>query len=290
MKQEKENQENGVEHLITPEEFLERISEQDKKLWIADALKKATPVARNWAYYLMKEEHQAFPEFEEMFIDICCIEADLYGGLRENLLNHIGRHGLGAKGLNFLQMFEEVDDFNLHNYEKVLRKIRKAFAHNSREIEHLKHQIEETHDYELKRKRGITLANLQREADDLEYLISKINEFLKKIRDLSTQGYNLLMSGEAPNLSSWKNQKVLNDRLFEENKQFLKQTLHHIETLMESQCKLGVAEIRLLLYHKDGCRRQKLQKMVEEDVITIFNQLETEDERRQVYPEICDFV
>ena len=110
------------------------------------------------------------------------------------------------------------------------------------------------------------------------------------MRDISDKGFELLLAGETPNLQTWKNQSVLNDRLFEENKQFLKQTLHHIDTLMETRCKLGVAEIRLLLYHKDGCRRQKLQKMVEDDIIAIFNQLESEDERKEIYPEICDFV
>ena len=258
--------------------------------WRTDALKKATPVARRWAHYLMQKEHQSFADFEEMFMNIIFIENDLYAGLKRNLCNHINRHGLGARGLEFMRLFEEVQDFNFHQYENVLRRIRKSFAHNSRAIDVLKKQIETTRDYALKDKYELQLNNLQRDADDFEYLISKINEFLKKIRDLSNRGYDLLMSGEAPSLNAWKNQAVLNDRLFEENKQFLKQTLHHIETLLDSHCRLGVAEIRLLLYHKDGCRRQKLQKMVEDDIITIFNQLQSEDERQQIYPKICDFV
>lgn len=290
MKQEKEKQENGAEHLVTPEKFLERISEQDKKFWTADALKKTTPVAKRWAHYLMKEEHLNFAEIEDMFFEIHFIENSLYEGLRHNLINHIGRHGLDARGLEFMRMFENVNDFNFHEYEAVLRKIRKAFAHNSRNIEKLKKQLETTSDYELRRRRELELANLKRESDDFEYLIAKINEFLRKMRDLGNKGYELLLQGEAPNLNLWKNQALMNDRLFEENKQFLKQTLHHIDTLQESQCKLGIAEIHLLLYHKDGCRRQKLQKMVEEDIIAIFNQLESEDERKTIYPEICDFV
>ena len=290
MKQEERKQENEVEHLVEPKEFLKKFSEQDKKFWMTDALKKATPVAKRWAYYQMKEKHKKFPDFEEMFIEICCVESDLYCGLRQNLLKHIGRHGLGSKGLSFMQMFEDVDDFNVHKYEAVLRQIRKAFAHNSREVENLKKQIETTHDYNVLKQRRNKLADLVDESDDFEYLISKINEFLKKMHDLGAQGYALLMEEKTPDLSVWKTQKVLNDLLFEENKQFLKQSLHHIETLRECQKELGVAEIRLLLYHKDGCRRQKLQKMVEEDVIAIFNQLKSEDERLEVYPEICDFV
>lgn len=281
--------EKKTEAVIELMSNLEITSEQ-RKFWVSDALKKATPVAKRWADHVIKNENLSFAEIEDMFMDINFIENDLYDGLKRNLVNHINRHGLGAKGLDFMRRFEEVEGFNVHHYEAVLKQIRKAFTQSSRKVENLQKQVDETRDYERRHHLSIELNILKREADDLEYLIAKINEFLKKMRDISDKGFELLLAGETPNLQTWKNQSVLNDRLFEENKQFLKQTLHHIDTLMETRCKLGVAEIRLLLYHKDGCRRQKLQKMVEDDIIAIFNQLESEDERKEIYPEICDFV
>lgn len=266
------------------------ITEKTKKEWMNRALREATPGAGRWAHYVMHQEKVSFADFEDAFNEIVIMESSLYEDMKINLVKHISRHGLTARGLDFLEAFKKVDLFSFHAYEAVLRKVRRAFAADARKIEQLKSRINETSNYDVRCEIESNLADIEREAEDLEYLISKINEYLRKVRDLSNQIFELRKSGQAPDFATFKNQAVINDRLFEENKQFLKQTLHHIETLVDGGCKMGVAEIRLLLYHKEGCRRQKLQSMVEENIISIFNQLDNDDERRLIYPEICAFV
>ena len=253
-------------------------------MWVDDAMSKATPVARRWAAHMLKKKVD-FGEFEETFMEVIFIEVKLYDSMKKSLVNHIERHGLDAVGLEFLDEFKAIKDFNFHAYESVLRQVRRRFVRNEQQIEHLSQLPKERQEQFEYDKQALMKQN-----DNLEYLISKINEFLRKVRDLNAVAYQMLLDGKSPDLESWSVQAVLQDNLFEENKQFLKQTLHHVESLEENRCKLGVAEIRLLLYHEQGCRRVKLYKMVEGQVIDIFYHLENEDERRSVYPEICSFV
>ncbi len=261
------------------------ITDSMRNQWVNDAMCKATPVARRWAAHLMKEKKLDFAEFEEAFMEVIFVEDKLYKSMKNSLIKHIERHGLDAVGLAFLDKFKAVKEFNFHKYEAVLRQVRRRFVHNEQQLEYLA---------ELSPLRHINVEDekqsLIKQNDNLEYLISKINEFLRKVRDLNVVAYQMLLDGKSPDLESWSVQVVLNDNLFEENKQFLKQTLHHVESLEENRCKLGVAEIRLLLYHEQGCRRAKLYKMVEAQIIDIFYHLQSEDERRSVYPEICAFV
>ena len=261
------------------------ISESMRNQWISDAMSKATPVARRWAAHLMKNEKKDFAEFEEAFMEVVFVEDKLYKSMKNSLVRHIERHGLDAVGLEFLDKFKAIEDFNFHVYEAQLRQVRRQFVRNEQKIEHIA---------ELPKAKSAQFEEdkqtLIKQNDNLEYLISKINEFLRKVRDLNAVAYQMLLEGKSPDLESWSVQAVLQDNLFEENKQYLKQTLHHIESLEENRCKLGVAEIRLLLYHEQGCRRAKLYKMVESQIIDIFYHLQSEDERRSVYPEICAFV
>ena len=288
------------------------LDEAVKKRWVNDAMSKATPVARRWAAHMMKQGKD-FADIEEAFFEVMFVEIKLYDSMKKSLINHIERHGLDAKGLEYLEEFKAIKYFNFHTYEAVLRRVRRTFVRNEQEIERLKHKYSffqpnqaEKDDFDAKlqalsRNEADYLRNhygysnphidaLQKQNDNLEYLIAKINEFLRKVRDLSSMAFQMLLEGKSPDLETWSVQMVLNDNLFEENKQFLKQTLHHIECLEENHFKLGVAEIRLLLYHEQGCRRVKLYKMVESEIISIFYCLKDEDERRTIYPEICSFV
>ncbi len=261
------------------------ISESMKKQWVNDAMRKATPVARRWAAHLMKDEKKDFAEFEESFMEVIFVEDKLYKSMKNSLIKHIERHGLDAVGLAFLDKFKAIENFNFHVYEAQLRQVRRQFVRNEQKIEHIA-ELPKAKSAQFEEDKQ----SLIKQNDNLEYLISKINEFLRKVRDLNAVAYQMLLDGKSPDLETWSVQVVLNDNLFEENKQFLKQTLHHVESLEENRCKLGVAEIRLLLYHEQGCRRAKLYKMVEAQIIDIFYHLQSEDERRQVYPEICSFV
>jgi hypothetical protein len=260
------------------------ITESMKKMWVNDAMCKATPVARRWAAHLMKQG-QNFGDFEDNFLNVMFVEDKLYNSMKKSLVNHIERHGLDAVGLEFLDNFKAVKEFNFHKYEAVLRQVRRRFVHNEQQIEQLA-ELPKAKKAQFEEK----IQALVKQNENLEYLISKINEFLRKVRDLNAVAFQMLLDGKSPDLESWSVQVVLNDNLFEENKQFLKQTLHHVESLEENGYKLGTAEIRLLLYHEQGCRRVKLYKMVESQIIDIFYHLQSEDERRQIYPEICTFV
>lgn len=289
------------------------LDEAVKKRWVNDAMSKATPVARRWAAHLMKEKGKDFADIEEDFFNVMFVEIKLYDSMKKSLVNHIERHGLDAKGLEYLEEFKAIKYFNFHTYEAVLRRVRRTFVRNEQEIERQKHKRslfdlnqpeKDAFDaklQEMNRSRvefwrennnysNPQIDALQKQNDNLEYLIAKINEFLRKVRDLNSVAFQMLLDGNAPDLNAWSVQMVLNDNLFEENKQFLKQTLHHIECLEENHFKLGVAEIKLLLYHEQGCRRVKLYKMVESEIINIFYLLNNEQERRTIYPEICSFV
>lgn len=78
--------------------------------------------------------------------------------------------------------------------------------------------------------------------------------------------------------------------MFEENKQFLKQTLNHLKTLRRNKCKIGMAELRLLFYSKQGCHSVALYREVERWIVEIFYSLETQQEQQMAYKEICLFV
>lgn len=290
------------------------------KQWINDAMHQATPVARRWANHLIKEK-ATFEEVKNAILTVTSIENKLYESMKTSLIDHIERHGLDAVGLKFLEDFAAIKQFEVHSYEKVLRHVRQTFVRNEEKIKQLQSghlKIEriatprqkqeltfdlsaEVNEYQrqkkwlnyMNRRANVTeqaISGLQKQNENLEYLISKINEFLRKVHDLNTVAFQMLLDGKSPDLESWSVQKALQDNLFEENKQFLKQTLHHIESLEKNRCELGIAEIRLLLYHEQGCRRMKLYNMVETQIIDIFYKLKSEDERRQIYPEICSFV
>ncbi|MBR1600625.1 MAG: hypothetical protein IJ677_03515, partial [Alphaproteobacteria bacterium] len=178
-----------------------------------------------------------------------------------------------------------------HAYQKVLKKVRRAYVQMEQRINNTEtalnklneNSVEKLHLEQEKKKLETSLKNL-------EYLISKITEYLKKVDDLSAVAYDMIMSGKTPDFEAWRDKMVIQDILFEENKQFLKQSLHHLAVLEQNKCKLGIDDLRLLLYHKQGCRREKLYRKVEEWIIKIYYSLDTEDERRNIYKDICLFI
>ena len=222
------------------------------------ALREATPVARKWAVSEMNNG-KTFAEIEAKFLKIKAVEDKLYGEIKESLVAHISRHGLDAAALLFFEEFKEIEGFDKNSYNALLKKIRKAYAQSDGNR-------------------------------SLEYLLAKIGEYLRKISDLNKTAWEMLTNGQEPDFRSWSDKVALQDNLFEENKQFLKQTLHHLEILDKNKVKMGVAEIRLLLYHKEGCRREKLYRRTEEWIISLFFSLATEAERQSVYKDICQFV
>ena len=255
------------------------------------AFKEATPVARKVAAQRMREG-KSFAEAEDEFINIISIESHIYDSMKASLVEHIQRHGLDALALTYFDEFVKVEYFTKHAYQKVLKKVRHAYVDIEHQINDKEAVLEKTdksdtlgkmHLMQEKKKLEISLKNL-------EYLISKITEYLKKIDDLSATAYEMVMSGKTPDIESWSDKMVIQDNLFEENKQFLKQSLHHLMVLDQNKSKLGIDDLRMLLYHKQGCRREKLYRKVEEWIIKIYYALDTEDERRLIYKDICAFI
>lgn len=238
---------------------LKDIKNMDQQALMQDAFKKATPVARKVAMYRMKVEGKEFADVEDEFIDIIGIESRLYDNMKKSLVERILRHGLDVKSLELFDDFLGLPYFDKNMINSILRKVRRAYVQDQGNR-------------------------------NLEYLIAKLNEYLRKVDDLGKTAYDMVMSGKNPDFDTWSDKMVMQDALFEENKQFLKQALHHLQTLEQNRVKLGIADIRMLMYHRDGCRREKLYHQVEEMIIKIYNHLDTEDERQEVYPEICDFV
>jgi hypothetical protein len=236
-----------------------KIKIESKKALITDAFKKATPVARKVAMHRMRIEGKDFADIEDEFIDIIGIESRLYDKMKEALVGHIQRHGLDMKSLELFNEFCALPYFDKNMINSVLRKVRRAYVQDQNNL-------------------------------NLEYLISKLNEYLHKVDELGKTAYEMVMSGKNPDFDAWSDKMIMQDALFEENKQFLKQSLHHLRILQQNRVKLGVADIRLLMYHKDGCRREKLYRQVEEMIIKIYQNLDTEEERQEIYPEICDFI
>lgn len=228
-----------------------------EKAYIKDSMAKATPVARRWAAYRMKNGEK-FLDFEDEFYSVITVEAHLYAQMKETLCHHITLHGLNHKARVFFEEFKALELYNRNAYVKVLGKVQRAFSKDKDRY--------------------------------LEYLISKINEFIHKVNELGEIAFQMLCEGKQPDLEIWSDKAALQDALFEENKQFLKQSLNHLQTLEKSKCRLGTAEIRMLLYHKQGCRREKLYLQVERWIINIYNSLPDDAEKTQIYKEICAFV
>ncbi len=240
-------------------DLVEKLKTLDQQALIRDSFAKATPVARKVAMYRMKQEGKSFGDIEDEFIDIIGIESRLYDNMKKSLVEHVLRHGLDVKSLDLFDEFMNLPYFDKNMINSVLRKVRRAYVQDQNNR-------------------------------NLEYLIAKLNEYLHKVDELGKTAYEMVMSGKNPDFDTWSDKMVMQDALFEENKQFLKQTLHHLRTLKQNKVKLGVADIRMLMYYKDGCRREKLYYQVEELIIEIYNHLDTEKERQEIYPEICDFV
>ena len=222
------------------------------------AFKTAMPVARKVAMYRMKNEGKKFEEVEQEFNGINTIETRLYDSIKKTLEEHISRHGLDMKTLCFFNEFVAINRYDKNKIQALLSKIGRAYVQN--------------------------VGNR-----NLEYLMAKISEYQRKVTDLGKTAYELIMSGKAPDFDAWSDKKLMQDALFEENKQFLKQALHHLRTLEQNNVKLGVADIRMLMYHRQGCRREKLYHQVEEWIVKIYYQLDRE-KQQEIYPEICAFV
>ena len=256
---------------------------------IKHAFKEATPVARKFAAQRMKEG-KSFEEIEDEFLNIIGIESPLYDSMKESLVDHIQRHGLNAVALEYFDEFVQVDYFTKHAYQKVLKKVRHAYVAMEHQINDADAKIAKADDFLEKTKLEQEKKKLDTSLKNLEYLISKITEYLQKVDDLSSVVYDMIMKGKSPDFEAWRDKMIIQDILFEENKQFLKQSLHHLAVLEQNKCKLGIDDLRLLLYHKQGCRREKLYRKVEEWIIKIYYSLDTEDERRIIYKDICMFV
>ena len=230
----------------------------DKQKWKRDAIAKAMPVARKWLFSQMAEG-LCYDDLEEEFLNISFIEVRLYGSMKNTLISHIQRHGLDAKSLELFEQFKACEEYDRNQYLKVLKKVRRAFVADP-------------------------------ENRSLEYLISKITEYIEKVTNVGKSAFEMLQKGNSPDLDAWSDKVVLNDNLFEENKQFLKQTLHHLEVLERNRTPIGIPELRLLFYHKQGCKREKLYRQVEDWFVKIYYDLPTKEEKKIACEEICRFV
>lgn len=284
-----------------------------------DIRSTATPVARKIAtIWAQNGKDLADKAVQSEICEIIKIEQKVYQGMKDALITHIKRHHLDADALVYFKDFEKIKQHNEHNYAQLLSKLRHKLAKLGNQVaESQKYFLAyqrrcEILQYELRSekepaRRNLLTLDLQTSTEkreelseelrlimeklgNMEYLISKIEEYLQKVHSLKEVATELILSGKAPDLREWSDKVLLQDNLFEENKQFLKQALHHLETLEQNKCRLGVADLRMLLYHKDGCRREKLHHQVEEWIIKIYNSLTTEAERREIYPEICRFL
>lgn len=234
----------------------------DKKTFEQATLKKLMPVARRWAVTRM-HNGEDFSNFEEEVLEIDSIEVKLYAKMKFTFLESVRVHGYDHKDAAFVTEMHAMEDFDRNAYSKLLGRMRKSYA--------------------------------KEKSRSLEYLISKTTEFVRKINDVGRSAFAMLMEGKQLDFEKWSAEQALQNAVFEENKQFLKQTLKHLESMQRNKVKLGVSEIRLLLNQKDGCRREKLYHAAEEWIISIYNSLPcaTADEKAaqgQIYKEICAFV
>ena len=234
----------------------------DKKTFEKATLKKLMPVARRWAVTRI-HNGEDFGDFEEDVFQIDSIEVKLYAKMKFTFLQSVHIHGCDHKDIGFVEALEAIHYFDRNDYSKLLGRMRKSYAkHKSR---------------------------------SLEYLISKTTEFVHKINDVGRAAFARLMEGKQLDFEQWSAEQILQDRVFEENKLFLKQTIKHLESMKLNKVKLGVSEIRLLLNQKDGCRREKLYHIAEEWIISIYNSLpcataEEKAAQGHIYKEICSFV
>lgn len=234
----------------------------DKKTFEKATLKKLMPVARRWAVTRM-HNGEDFGDFEEDVFQIDSIEVKLYAKMKFTFLQSVHIHGCDHKDIGFVEALEAISDFDRNVYSKLLGRMRKSYAKDK--------------------------------SRSLEYLISKTTEFVHKINDVGRAAFARLMEGKQLDFEQWSAEQILQDRVFEENKLFLKQTIKHLESMKLNKVKLGVSEIRLLLNQKDGCRREKLYHIAEEWIISIYNSLpcataEEKAAQGQIYKEICSFV
>ncbi len=234
----------------------------DKKTFEKATLKKLMPVARRWAVTRINNGED-FGDFEDEVFQIDSIEVKLYAKMKFTFLQSVHIHGCDHKDIGFVVALEEIPDFDRNVYSKLLGRMRKSYAKDK--------------------------------SRSLEYLISKTTEFVHKINDVGRAAFARLMEGKQLDFEQWSAEQILQDRVFEENKLFLKQTIKHLESMKLNKVKLGVSEIRLLLNQKDGCRREKLYHIAEEWIISIYNSLpcataEEKAAQGQIYKEICSFV
>lgn len=234
----------------------------DKKTFEKATLKKLMPVARRWAVTRI-HNGEDFGDFEEDVFQIDSIEVKLYAKMKFTFLQSVHIHGCDHKDIGFVEALEAISDFDQNVYSKLLGRMRKSYAKDK--------------------------------SRSLEYLISKTTEFVHKINDVGRAAFARLMEGKQLDFEQWSAEQILQDRVFEENKLFLKQTIKHLESMKQNKVKLGVSEIRLLLNQKDGCRREKLYHIAEEWIISIYNSLpcataEEKAAQGQIYKEICSFV
>lgn len=234
----------------------------DKKTFEKATLKKLMPVARRWAVTRINNGED-FGDFEDEVFQIDSIEVKLYAKMKFTFLQSVHIHGCDHKDIGFVVALEAIPDFDRNVYSKLLGRMRKSYAKDK--------------------------------SRSLEYLISKTTEFVHKINDVGRAAFARLMEGKQLDFEQWSAEQILQDRVFEENKLFLKQTIKHLETMKLNKVKLGVSEIRLLLNQKDGCRREKLYHIAEEWIISIYNSLpcataEEKAAQGQIYKEICSFV
>ena len=234
----------------------------DKKTFEKATLKKLMPVARRWAVTRI-HNGEDFGDFEEDVFQIDSIEVKLYAKMKFTFLQSVHIHGCDHKDIGFVEALEAISDFDRNVYSKLLGRMRKSYAKDK--------------------------------SRSLEYLISKTTEFVHKINDVGRAAFARLMEGKQLDFEQWSAEQILQDRVFEENKLFLKQTIKHLESMKLNKVKLGVSEIRLLLNQKDGCRREKLYHIAEEWIISIYNSLpcataEEKAAQGQIYKEICSFV
>lgn len=233
-----------------------------KKEFIAKTLKSLMPVARRWAVDRMNNGED-FADIECEIIEIDGIEVKLYAKMNATFLQSVHIHGCDRKDIGFVEALEAIPDFDQNVYNKLLGRMRKSYAKDK--------------------------------SRSLEYLISKTTEYVHKIHNVGRSAFAMLKDGKKPDIEEWSAEQVLQDRVFEENKLFLKQTIKHLEIMQQNKVKLGVSEIRLLLNQKDGCRREKLYHIAEEQIISIYNSLpcataEEKAAQEQIYKEICSFV
>ena len=256
---------------------------------VQETIQRGTPVAKRFAYEC-KRKGQTFEEFEDVFMNIVCVEGKLYTEMKDTLIEHIRRHALDAETLQLFDDFVAVPYFNKTAYIKVLKKVRKCYVAKERSINSLSNKLTDHSDKDSQNPMLYDISVKQQQLKNLQYLISKITEYLQKVDDLAVNAYELVKSGKTLDFDAWSNKMILQDHLFEENKQFLKQCLHHVDTLEKNKCKLGIDDLRMLLYNRQGCRRAKLYRRVEEWIIKIYYSLESEEERRIVYKDICNFI